>query len=403
MGVCFHENYKLTRFSDLTQTIGTYPYINISNTLPIMRRVSRIVACSLLFSSLTAARGPYTSLGDLFQGQLANLTSKPPGNVERGGQSFEHCCNLAINQSLEIDDGYAIFRPGQTFLAGNVSTFLEYQYPCDASYNGTMGDQPQVNIPYSWCHQNCGGWEIKTTALQSNWVEPFVGFILPTIVFCFTVPRRRAILTPRRLFPEDSLFQFPGNLTLLYKLPFALVLDVVDTFQWVVTCITMAGPMLLSGMLEVLLDSKMLDAMEDTRSWTVRQKAHFLYIVLIGNLDEDPAWPHSVRVVSMLPNNKRSVKEINSHDLKGSPEVKNNGNTSAEKKDSLVTIFPGNEGAPRHNLITEKLYIGAAKCRLISLLESQAQFGTSVGIGVVFFVASFLYSIGQIESAYGNG
>jgi len=368
-----------------------------------MRRVCWTIGYFLLFGCLATAAGPYTSLGDLFQGQLANLTSKPAGNVERGGQSFDHCCNLAINQSLEIDDGYAVFRPGQTFLEGNVSTFLEYQYPCDASYNGTNGDQPQVNIPYSWCHQNCGGWEIKTTALQSNWVEPFVGFILPTVVFCFTVPRRRAILVPRPLFPENSLFKFPGNLTLLYKLPFACILDLIDTFQWVITCITMAGPMLLSGMLEALLDSRMLDVMQDSSSWTIRQKAHFLFVVLIGNLDEDPAWAHSVKVVSMLSNSKHPVKKENANDSKGAFEMKNNGNISAKKKVPPEARFVGDEVELKQKLITEKLYTDATKCRLVSLLESQAQFGTSVGIGVVFFVASFLYSIGQIESAYGNG
>jgi len=213
---------------------------------------------AVLLSQHAYATGPYHSLRDLFQGQLANLASTPDGNPAIGGQDFGLCCNLAVNQSLEIVNGNVEFTPGQTFLHGNISTFLDYQYPCTAVYNGSQGDQPQVTIPYSWCRDHCNGWARTQTSDPSDWVEPFVAFILPTVVFCFTIPRRRAFVIPAKFFPDGGIFVFPENLTLLYKLPLAACIVLLDTIQWVITCVVMSGPMLLSGVLEVQLDSRIM-------------------------------------------------------------------------------------------------------------------------------------------------
>ncbi len=53
--------------------------------------------------------GPFHSLGDLFDGQLASLSPNPPGNPAIGGQNFGHCCRIAVNESLEIINGYLKF------------------------------------------------------------------------------------------------------------------------------------------------------------------------------------------------------------------------------------------------------------------------------------------------------
>jgi hypothetical protein len=171
----------------------------------------------------------------------------------------------------------------------NLSTFLSYQFPCTAGYNGSEGDQPQVTISYSWCHKTCGGWAKQRTDVPSDWVEPLVGYILPTIVFCFSIPRCRSIIIRSKLFPASRLFVFPENLTLLYKLPSAALLLVIDTIFWVVTCIVLSGPMLLSGMLEVLLDLRLLNFLRMKRKLSLRERAHILLIMLIGNLDQEPA------------------------------------------------------------------------------------------------------------------
>ena len=165
--------------------------------------------------------------------------------------------------SLEIVDGYATFVPGQTFLHGNISTFLDFQFPCTASYNGSEGDQPQVTISYTWCRKNCGGWSIKTeNAPISQWAEPLIAFILPTIVFCFAIPLRQKIALPRGLFPSSKALSFPGNLALFYQVPISSAFMTIDALLWLAVTIVLAGPMMLSGTLEILLDSRLLSFLE---------------------------------------------------------------------------------------------------------------------------------------------
>jgi hypothetical protein len=378
--------------------------------------MSFVAACSILYPILVSAIGPYNSLGDLFQGQLANLSTKPPRNPELGGQDFVRCCALAVNQSLEIDNGNVEFVPGQTILQGNISTFMSYQFPCTASYNGSEGSQLQVIVPYSWCHQNCNGWALTKTSVASDWVEPLIGFVLPTVVFCFTIPRRRSIIIPRKLFPENRLLSFPGNLTLLYKLPIASLLMLLDTTQWLITCVVMAGPMLLSGILEVLLDSRVLEYLGKGRNLSPRKKAHLLLLILIGNLDEDPAWKHSKNFVSLLDDGGKTSE--NETDDSGKYDGKTKVPKSLERTSPAITIAPlpppsfpfpqppegnpGDSSEARPSWNTQ-LYTDVMKSRLVALLGSQATFGPSVGIGVMFFLSSFFYTLEQIKSAYGDG
>src|SRR5262245_22422554 len=112
---------------------------------------------SLLLLPRANATRPYHSLGDIFENQLAGLEkeAKSDRSPYLGGQDFTHCCLLAVNESLEIVDHELHFRPGQTHLRGNVSDFLQYQFPCTARYNGSQGSQPQVWITYTWCSENC--------------------------------------------------------------------------------------------------------------------------------------------------------------------------------------------------------------------------------------------------------
>jgi len=346
--------------------------------------------------------GPYHSLGDIFEGQLANFSEKLDLNPSWGQQDFYQCCLLATNQSLEIDNGYLEFVAGQTALHGNISSLLSYQFPCTASYNGSEGDQPQVTITYSWCHQNCGGWAKTTTSRRSDWLEPLLAFILPTLTFCFIIPRRRAIAVPGRLYPSNRLLGFPGNLTLLYKLPATAVLLTVDSVGWVAASIVMAGPMMLSGCLEILLDSRVLSYLEtdaEIDGVNVRQRAQLLLVILVGNLDQDFAWRTCVNLLQRLPpSNPKVTRRLfppatagSAPSFKSNTPVKQPSVKTSSEKASQTAAHPDTSG------------LNIFKTKLTSMLESQPRFGASVGIAVIFYTTSFFYSIEQIKDNYGDG
>jgi hypothetical protein len=52
----------------------------------------------------------YTGIGDAIP-QLADLSFSPPyvRPINLGGQNFTHCCLLAVNRSVEIQDGNLVF------------------------------------------------------------------------------------------------------------------------------------------------------------------------------------------------------------------------------------------------------------------------------------------------------
>lgn len=352
------------------------------------------------------SEGPYKSLGDLFDGELANITRQLPGNPALGGQDFGRCCDLAVNESLEIVNGHVQYKPGQTVIQDPISIFLSHQYPCTAWYNGSDEGGPQVLITYSWCRDNCNGWAKTETSIQSDWLEPFVGFILPTVVFCFAIPRRKAFVTPSAIFPGAGLLAFPQNLTLLYKLPLAALVIIFDTVQWVVVCIVMAGPMLLAGVFEAVIDARIMGYLRSHgHRLNPQRRAHLLLVVLIGNLDVDPAWKHSTELLDVL---------ADSHAATGADEQGHRAASPLEKAELKVSSTEnghgdlGNKAEIAHKTPTipstssSSVAAQTVKRRLVSLLESPTPFGTAVGIGVLFFSTSFFYSINQIQDSYGD-
>ena len=110
-----------------------------------------------------------------------------------GSQDFDHCCLLAVNDSLSIINGAVTgFHPvnGQSFISDNFTYFRNRQFPCGANYIGDKQGAPAVAIPYSYCRSNCPGWQRSKNSKLNQWVSPFVGFLVPSVVFCLAIPRR---------------------------------------------------------------------------------------------------------------------------------------------------------------------------------------------------------------------
>lgn len=311
-----------------------------------------------VLAHFTAVQAQYNSLGDLFQGQLNGSAGSEVSNPSSGAQDYEQCCVRAVKQSLELVNGYPQFVAGQTVLQGNVSDFIQGQFPCDAQYNGGPGLDQRVAVSYSWCKSNCDGWQETRASPADTWLEPLLAFILPTVVFCFAIPRRHTIVVPEALFPHARLWSFPKNLTLLYTIPCTAFLLVVDSIGWVITVMIFAGPMILSGLQETYLDAKIIDYLDreaPDATTTLRERANLLLIALIGNLDHG--------------NVRRHVDGLLDH------------------------LRPG----PTQ---THRLY--AIKTQLAAILNSQPAFGATTGIGVLFYTASYVYSLKEILNNLGS-
>ena len=150
---------------------------------------------ALQLSLLAPVRGSsdsssYANLSTAFP-PLQDLDNFPLHRDPRlGGQNFTVCCLLAVNQSYQIQQDGQVSQaadPQSRFINLTPDQLNNTQFPCGATYNNNDTGAPLVTIPYSWCASNCGGWQQSTNRILTQWIQPFVGFILPAAVFCLNV------------------------------------------------------------------------------------------------------------------------------------------------------------------------------------------------------------------------
>ena len=157
-----------------------------------MRRLWLAVTSLGFISHMAGAAGNNSTIAEAFP-QLSNLQRSPASrySLSIGAQDLDHCCLLAVNDSLDVVDGIVIgFTPNQTFIAVDFRFFRSQQFPCAAPYFGNNEGAPTVTIPYSYCRTNCPGWQRSKSSKLNQWVAPFVGFLVPSVVFCLSIPRR---------------------------------------------------------------------------------------------------------------------------------------------------------------------------------------------------------------------
>ena len=160
----------------------------------------------------------------------------------------------------------------------------------------------------------------------------------------------------------------------------AAIIVSIDTIVWLLTIFALSGPILVSGVYEAFLDNILLEYVQnniDTGGLNTTIRARILYTILVGNLDinavpdgEDPsssAWNH-----------------INADDT----------NSNHPKNDSLLReLRAPNDVSPDAD---------RTKTRLRTMLASQYSFGVTVGAPVIFFCASFIYSLIENYSNLGD-
>ncbi|OIW30196.1 hypothetical protein CONLIGDRAFT_702755 [Coniochaeta ligniaria NRRL 30616] len=341
-----------------------------------------------------------TKLASIYAPFLSNLPQDPANfSPALGGQNFDMCCQLAINESLVIVNNTLQLRPGQTYYRGDIETLERFPtFPCYLTFNGTMAGPPEdFWTPYSWCARRCPGWAATRPKDFSNWLKPMSAFILPSLIFCLSIPRRRRLEVPGILF--SKLGGAFGVLMYCLRIPLACIIVTLDTIIWLCVVFAISGPILISGIYEGLLDARAISFLEkrvNSNSLTVRQRAHLLSVVLLGNLDFEPAWSHSKIFVKELPEGGPSVRAsiaeapVDRFDTEASRKI-----GPAEGLASTPSL-----GAPYAAPVL--LQIASVKTKLQSMLDSQYSFGSTVGAPVLFYVGSFIWTVYDISFSYGS-
>jgi hypothetical protein len=371
-------------------------------------RVKELLRGLLFLSFPSFIHAFYKTLGDVYPA-LANLSSKPPTNLSPhlGGRSGSWCCKLAMNQSIQIENGKLAFVPGQTFIRGDIQALEKFGNPCTRSYTpGNTLDQPQVMVNYDWCSSNCPGWGLTQSTDLNVWARPLISFIAPSAVFSVNIPRRRKIQVPSWLLSRN-VGSITSVLAILIKVPLASFIVTFDAILWLLVVFTLSGPMILSGLYEAMLDVRILRYLDyhvNINSMSVRQRAHLLLVVLLGNLDIQSAWGDSERLVGPLENESPRGKSPGLS-TNGQPLISHTTTHSIHRLDNS-SIGTGTLDSSHQILTTTQLpsdhVVNSVKSKMRGMMESQTGFGTAVGAAIVFYSAAFIYAMVEAKSLYGS-
>ncbi|RWA05993.1 hypothetical protein EKO27_g9108 [Xylaria grammica] len=342
--------------------------------------------------------------------QLAALSLDPPDPrpVAIGGQSFTHCCLIALDESLVVRDGNLSYAD-ISFVDPSVSIDdLQYAaqndaFPCGAEFTGDKNGAPVISVTYNWCRDKCPGWELSHFNVLQQWVGPLVQFIVPCLAFCTNVPRTRKLGIPNIVFQAHPR-TVVGFATYWIRLLGALILMLLDTVVWLSICFAFAGPMLLSAVYEYALDRKVLEFLSPPKGEPpkipMRLRAQLLLAVVCGNIrmamrertdcdSGDDASSGCTPVGSDLGDLEKAEEPV-PHRLVHNSIWKRIMTMVDEYE---VSRLDGNEKA---------LQVVSLPVKLKSLLSSQASFGSTVGASILFFVGGFIYTVIDSESSLGD-
>ncbi|KUI57838.1 hypothetical protein VP1G_05161 [Cytospora mali] len=245
----------------------------------------------LLTTSLAQTR---KTVADFIPAVLNNSNHTPDRwKTAFGGQNFTWCCVQAVADSLTVNDANDLVAVDNPPIIGlNISVLQQAtdagQFPCTATYESNEPDgAPEINVPYTWLVQTCPGWELSSGENLNGWLQPLSGFLLPAVIFCLSVPRRRKFHVFRAFFVAD-LAGVKSYIPAFLGAIGAMLLVTIDTIVWLSICWALSGPMILSGLYEALLDNRIIDFVKvkmQNRNLTLDMRCRLLMLVLIGNLD----------------------------------------------------------------------------------------------------------------------
>lgn len=225
---------------------------------------------------------------------------------------------------------------------------------CGQAYDPSKPAAPNLFVRYPFCRDNCNGIGLSKGSLPGQWAAPLVQFILPSVIFAMTIPRRKHIdfdfinevRTPD--VKRRWLWWILRSAIFVVVRAWAAILLLVDTTVWVAVIIVGAAYMMVAGLYEALLDHRVLrwlEQMDGQQQIRSPESTRLLVTVVSGNLRID----------------KKAC---------GRPQ------------DEIP-----------NSLMSQRCAAANKQEQLLSMMGAQYGFGSIVGAPVVFYLGAFVYTI----------
>lgn len=304
---------------------------------------------------------------------------------------------------------------------------------CGQMYNDTLTPAPEIMVSYAYCKSNCRGFGLSKGDEPGQWAAPIVQFLLPSVIFSMNVPRRHILLSTSRF--KDWIWRIlplPQNgkarkaVTLLVGIVL-LALDTLsgafDALLWIIVVMGMAGPMMVGGLHEAVLDYKIVRALKEGAHRqegtegkpptlkSLRDTVEILVTAISGNLvmgekggnpedeikkalladfpEPEPEIPSdqstlsSQRTIGPVPQIPPiallSRMEPSGQDMNGPQEP---------ERPPILVAPPDIRLQPVDREASKRL-----RERLTRLISSQLDFAATIGAPVVFYLGAFIYTI----------
>ena len=315
----------------------------------------------------------------------------------RGTGKYSGCCEEAIQQRASTSR--------QLDVVGN--------YVCGQKYESSPNiPAPAVWVSLKWCYSTCPDFTPARFDDKTNWATTLMQYILPVILFTINIPRRLKLeelgsaFEPHlnklkrkrsdRSFPKSIrgvlrwLLWWLRHLVLKILSWFWFILGpvlaaaviVVDHVIWAGIVFAGAGPMIYSGLHEMLLDRRIFRLIrlreqqgdgnrQGLYSLEMRVRIELMLVMLAGNLGWGKKWCNN----------------------EGRCEESCNSDSCREKcwEDIKSALLTSNNDAC------------AMQARLLAMLDSQSSFGYAVGAAILFYLGNFLYATLDLYAKRGDG
>lgn len=266
------------------------------------------------------------------------------GLVTAGPGYSIQCCGIALQQLAYLN-----------------KSVPQDDYKCGQVYNAAFPPVPPLLVSTSWCRQECSGYALSAPSDTNAWAAPLVQYILPAVIFSMTIPRR-LVLEPPKWFFDFNVNHMDGLIKALFSFCVAGMIVTLDTAVWVFIIMIAPAPFLFSGLLEIVLDYRII---RNLRSSHTRQgedqpvgldrdqRVQLLTAVLAGNLG-----------------------------IEGVP---------ADPQEELGKVLNINEHPPKE-----------VELHLRAMLACQYPFGAAVGAPILLYIGSFVYTLATIRNSDGD-
>ncbi|KAK1779555.1 hypothetical protein QBC45DRAFT_132422 [Copromyces sp. CBS 386.78] len=355
---------------------------------------------------------------------LLGIFPQPTEAVHRYNEA--QCCNDAVASNVFT---LSITRDP------NTGEMLSSEAPdCGQMYNDTLKPAPEIKVSYAYCKTNCGGFGLSKGDEPGQWAAPIVQFLLPSVIFSMNVPRRHILLSTTRfknwvwtILPRPSGRKERRAVAILAGIVL-LALDTLfgalDALIWIVVVMGMAGPMMVGGLHEAVLDYKIVRALKEGAHReegeegkrptlkSLRDTVEVLVIAISGNLVMGENGGNAEVEIKKALLADFPEPDSDMPNEQGPPSPRNTiGPVPQIPPIALLTQMEPSRQADHQEpevppaisappeiwkLPLQTLDIAASKKlreRLTRLISSQLDFAATIGAPVVFYLGAFIYTI----------